>query len=55
MERVVLLKFEKETKGTVRYKEVELEGKEMVIGTLYIKKGALTTPYPDEVTVTISY
>ena len=47
-------KFEKETKGAVRFKEVEGD-KGFVVGTLYIRKTALQTPYPDEVKVTISY
>ncbi len=50
----LVFKFEKETKGTVRYKEVEGE-QGVVVGTLYMRKSALKTPYPDEVKVTISY
>lgn len=54
MDVELVFKFEKETKGTVRFKEVEGE-KGAVVGTLYIRKSALSTPYPDEVKVVISY
>ncbi len=48
------LKFvqEKETKGTVRFKEVGAPD-EVVVGTLYVKKAALEEPYPEKLTVTI--
>lgn len=48
------MELEKETKGTVRYKEVD-DGKDIIIGTLYIKKSALTQPYPEKVRVIIKY
>jgi hypothetical protein len=48
----VEFKIEKETKGTVRYKE---QADEPVIGTLYVKKGALPVPYPAKLTMTLSW
>jgi len=42
---------EKETKGTVRYKEKPEEGKPPVIGTLYVQKWFAGTR--DKMTVTI--
>ena len=54
MEKEVKMELEKETKGTVRYKEVG-DAEHAVIGTLYVKKGALSTPYPTEMKVTLSF
>ena len=53
MEKTVLMKFDKETKGTVRFKEVGDEPKGM--GTLYIRKEVLDTPYPKEVSVNLMF
>ena len=36
--RVVMFTKEKETKGTIRFKEVAEKGQPEVIGTLYVKK-----------------
>ena len=41
--------LERETKGAVRYSEVDTE----IVGTLYIRKAALSEPFPKELTVTI--
>ena len=41
--------LEKETKNAVRYSEVDTE----IVGTLYIRKAALSEPFPKELTVTI--
>ena len=46
-------KFDKETKGTVRYGEVTAT-ENYAVGTLYIRKAALPTPYPQDLTVTIT-
>lgn len=43
---------QKETKGTVRFKEVPLEGQEELIGTLYVRKPA-GTELGDNITVTV--
>lgn len=54
MKEVIKLVFEKETPGTFRYKEQPEEGEEVVIGTLYIKKGIFEgTEKPEAITVTI--
>lgn len=48
---------DRETKGAIRYQEVDEEG-EMTInlaGTQYLRKSALRKPYPDYVTITVSY
>jgi len=35
---IVKLEFEKETKNSVRYKEVSEEGKAPILGSIYIQK-----------------
>ena len=35
---VISFEFEKETKNSVRYKEVPVEGKAPIVGTLYVQK-----------------
>lgn len=48
----VEFKFDKETKGTVRYQE---DGHAPVIGTLYIRKSHFAKPeYPQSLTVTVT-
>lgn len=42
--------FEKETKNTVRYKEV---GDNPVVGTLYVQKSAIEGKPPAELTITV--
>lgn len=41
--------LEKETKGAVVYSEVDTD----IIRTLYVRKEALSEPFPQELTVTI--
>jgi hypothetical protein len=53
MNKVLTFTLEKETKGTWRYTEV-LEGPDAVVGTLYIKKSALTGDAPKTLTVRIT-
>lgn len=58
MEFAVRFARKHETKGAVRFQEVDNKGnivefKESQIGTLYIRKNALQLPFPDFVTVTI--
>jgi hypothetical protein len=56
--RVVTFEFEKSTKGTHRYTEVEMNDEPVVAGTLYLKKNFLSammgteTP-PPSIRVTI--
>ena len=38
MPTIVKLEFEKETKNSVRFKEVPTEGQAPIIGTLYVQK-----------------
>lgn len=54
----VRMVLERETKGAVRYKEVNPDGSatllgDAVIGTLYIRKTALHGIVPQEITVTV--
>ena len=35
---VVTFEFEKETKNSIRYKEVPAEGKAPIVGSLYVQK-----------------
>ena len=50
---VVVMKLEKETKGTRKYTEVEIPGQPPVIGTLYVQKWAAGTADMVKVTVEI--
>lgn len=50
--------FERETKGAVRFQEVNADGKaldmqEAAIGTLYVRKSALGGTIPQSLTITI--
>jgi hypothetical protein len=45
-------KLEKETKNTVRYTE-EAEGRDPVVGMVYVNKYELGEPYPNRIRVTI--
>lgn len=48
--------IEKETKGTVRYREELGDHDNPAIGTLYIKKGTLgQPPYPEFLTVEVTF
>lgn len=60
MERTVTFKMEKETKGAVRFQEVDGNGEvldyaDAVIGTLYMRKSALQGAVPSEVKATFSW
>lgn len=52
MDKTLTFNLEKETKGTWRYAEVA-DGPNAVVGTLYIKKSALSGDAPKVLTVTI--
>lgn len=61
MEFKLQFKLDKETKGAVRYQEIEaatdnaLRGDDAVVGTLYIRKQAFAgEEYPQQLTVTIA-
>jgi hypothetical protein len=59
MELTAKMVFERETKGAVRYQEVDSDGKALdildsIIGTLYIRKTALNGQAPKTVTVIVS-
>lgn len=49
MELTLSFKLEKETKGAVRYTQTDGEQ----VGTIYLRKAALTQPYPVELEVKI--
>lgn len=58
MNELVIFHKEKETKGAVRYKEVDSAGGEMllenaVIGTLYVRKSAIKGDIPNILRVTV--
>lgn len=60
MKTAILFKFERETKGAVRYQEIDKDGKvlttsdaECLIGTIYLRKLAIAGPHPEALTVTI--
>ncbi len=55
MEKIITFKFDRETKGTKRFKEVIPEGETMVIGTLYLRKDFLGENSPEEVKVILSW
>lgn len=50
----VEFEFERDTKNKRRFAEVEVEGQEPVIGTLYVSKSAFNGTLPESLTVTIS-
>ena len=52
-------KLSKETKGAVQYKEVDSAGKELdqhdaLIGTLYLRKAKLPSPFPETIDVDVT-
>ena len=51
-EQDIKFTIEKETKNTVRYKEVKVDNS-FIIGTLYVQKSYLGDNAPKEITVTI--
>lgn len=61
MEKELEFKFERETKGAVRYFEVDDEGRKIdniqdaVIGTIYIRKSALDGKVPDKIKLLLRY
>ena len=50
-EIIVKFEFEKETKNSVRYKEVAEEGKAAVVGSLYVQKWFAGSTKSLEVTI----
>jgi len=60
MERTVTFKMEKETKGAVKYAELDDNGNvvdyaDALSGTLYLRKSALQGAVPSEIKVTVSW
>lgn len=53
MTRTITMKLDKETKGAVRYQEVKQEGQPALMGSLYVRKLAIGSAVPQEITVTI--
>lgn len=47
--------FERETKRTLRYTEVENTGETVLVGIIYVQKSFFKNIQPDEITVTVSY
>ena len=46
--------MEKETKNTIRYQEDKIDGKNIIIGPLYIQKSALGSSPPEQVSITLT-
>ena len=58
MKEVIYMVLERETKGAVRYQEVDSDGKvktieDYTIGTLYVRKSALEGKVPQKLTLTV--
>jgi len=51
--RTVVLGFERETKNTYRYQEVESPGEPPILRTLYLQKWFTGNPAPEKIKVTI--
>ena len=51
-EKTIKFIKEKETKNTIRYREVTCDGK-IVIGPVYIQKSFLPEKYPENIKITI--
>ncbi len=59
MKLILKFGFERETKGAIRYQELDADGivetKERAkMGTLYLRKVHLPTPYPQSLIVTVA-
>ena len=58
MNHILRFIVEKETKGAVRYKEVDIDGADAfapAVGTLYVRKSAMPSgKIPQELSVTIT-
>lgn len=52
MKSVMVLSKAKETKGTVRF-DYDGDRHEVAVPAIYVQKGHLTRPYPDQIRVTI--
>ncbi len=52
----ITLTLDKETKGAVRYKEDGMDPSDphsYKVGTMYVRKSALSQPYPQRLTVVV--
>jgi hypothetical protein len=50
-----MFEMEKETKGTVRFKEINNGSGRDVIGNIYIIKDVLPKPFPEKIEVNIEF
>lgn len=61
MKHVLRFLIERETKGAIRYQECGPNdipippGAPYIVGTIYIRKPALTLPTPEAITITIDF
>jgi len=54
--RVITLEKEKETKNTIRYKEIETEGSPLVMKTAYVQKETFKQgKVPEKISITIEW
>ena len=49
----IMFEFEKETKNTIKFNEVPVEGNDPVIGSLYVQKSALADKSTDSLSLTL--
>lgn len=54
MQIELTFEFERETKNTIRFQEIEDNDGNVAVGTLYVQKAALGKDVPDVLHVTIS-
>ena len=53
MEKIIKLEFEKETKGTLRFKEIAEENENPIVGTIYIRKEFLKEKRPKQIEIAL--
>jgi len=54
--KVIMLEKEKETKNTIRYKEIETEGSPSIMKTAYIQKETFKQgKVPEKISITIEW
>jgi hypothetical protein len=50
----IMFEFEKETKNTVKFDEVPENGRDPIIGSLYVQKSALVDKSTDSLSLTLN-
>jgi hypothetical protein len=55
MKRIVNMVLDRETKGALRYAEMQDEAQENMFNTLYIRKVAFKGEKPNQIEVTVEY